>query len=181
MPPRVQQVTGIRIKHPELGEALETIVEHITASDKLSGVDGSGQVAAPTAPSQLQVSAGTDGSVEFAITDDAVVVQQGGGPSQPSPICYFIEFSTDKNFTNPLPLTHQAGAIRNGRIFVGQQAWYFRCYSQYPGSNPSAFSNVAGPIQVTLLPRGQPPTSLPRKGTGSSLMGRAGAGFGRFS
>ena len=103
-------------------------------------------------------------------------------------IRYFTEVATDPSFTRPLVIDHGASRTRHPITLPTKDdsgstvKYYFRSYSQYPGSDPSppqvyggaspTAVTMAGSTQMTLLP------SM-GSGTGAGNGSQGGHGLGK--
>src|SRR5689334_20859267 len=95
---------------------------------------------------------------------------------------YFLETDTDPSF--PRPLVNHFGTSRSPAPFQlpslddnnVQQTYYFRAYSQYPGSDPSPKVVLGGSTPTGLQPTGTTAmTLLPSTGSGTAAAdGRQG-------
>lgn len=93
-------------------------------------------------------------------------------------ITYFLEYSTSVNFSQPHVIT--LGATRNWRGFLGNLTLYWRAYSQYRQSAPSATVYFGAPTAV-VGGGAAGPTLQPSAGSGTapSAGTLGGSGFGR--
>jgi hypothetical protein len=88
-------------------------------------------------------------------------------------ITYFVEFATDSGFVKIFH--HEAWhSVRNQNVFVGNQTFYVRAYSQLQGSAPS--QPVASPQNPLTGGGVAPPTQQTYQGSGNSSIGAAGYG-----
>lgn len=86
-------------------------------------------------------------------------------------INYYVDYSTDPGFS--APVTHHLGPSRDARIPVGNQPLYYRAYSGYPTSSPSApvYHGGVSPIPVTAA--GSTPPPVPSgQGSGTGFPGQ---------
>ena len=167
---KIGQLAQIKGESPYVYEALTQLVNAVNAVGRATGVDPSGRISAPAPIGSLNVTA-AGGIFDLAITDHSSV-HRG--------IFYFAESDTTPAFARPY--VHFLGSSRNHRVALGNQTLYWRAYSQYLGSDPSA--------PVTF---GTPPTAVTGGGTaaGPALQlsqgsgtapGTAGAsGFGKLT
>lgn len=156
-------------KDPLLGEALDDVLA------KVANVAAQ-TVAAPTGvtPAPPQVSAVTvtaaDGVFDAVISDNNPVSRG---------LNYFLEYSDNVGFTAPTVL--DLGASRNWRGYLGNLTLYFRGYSQYPTSAPSAPTYFGNP--TTVVGGGAAgPTPNPSAGSGTAQDNGedGGSGFGKL-
>jgi hypothetical protein len=171
-------LSQIENENPKLGQYLrQYIAKSIERTAQNAAVSPTGTVAAPQAPSGLSVAAAGE-IVHVSVTDNARI-NRG--------INYFTEISpNDPSFRQPIVYHH--GTSRTPPPFSlptkdgsgNQISYYFRSYSQYAGSKPSArtvFNNgaavtLAGSTELDLLPS-------TGSGTASGNGSQGGQGFGR--
>jgi len=104
---------------------------------------------------------------------------------------YFVEYDTDPGF--PQPQVIHMGTSRNHPPFVlpskndggDNVSYYFRAYSQYPGSEPSETQVFGGTTPTAVTPGAATPTLLtllPSSGSGTAAPTgqQGGYGFGKF-
>ena len=165
----VPEIESARQIDARLYEALKKIIAGINALGVRIGVDPHGTIAAPPAPADISVSA-ADGIFDIAVKD----------PSSPMHgINYFLESATNAAFLNPT--VYDLGATRNARIQLGNQALYWRTYSQYLGSNPSPPTTFGGPAPTAVTGGGpNGPAPNPPQGSGANPAGSGGGGFGTY-
>lgn len=171
-------------QHPEIGKYLATVLERIqTAVNVLgtnAGVDPTGaKLPAPAPIQQFSVKSDGNGTIHGVISDNNEI-QRG--------IHYFAEYSTSPDFTRPIPV--HMGTSRtmvpltlphkddNGNVIN----YYFRAFSQYPGSDPGekvhfggdtpTAVNSGGPVQMSLFPS-------TGSGTAQNSGEEGGSGFGK--
>jgi hypothetical protein len=161
------QIAKIKSESPYTYEALSHIVAAVNSIGRATGVDPSGSIAAPAPIGGISVVA-ADGIFDVAITDNSAV-NRG--------IYYFAESDTTPAFA--APHVYFLGSSRNLRVSLGNQTLYWRGYSQYLGSQPSAavaFGAPATPV-VGGGAAGPPPQASSGSGTASGAAG--GSGFGK--
>lgn len=121
---------------PELGaklyEALTDIVGRQSNLEQQVNGNAQGQPAAPPAINALKVTA-QNGHFSAAITDNGNVFRG---------IQYYIEHADNPQFTNPTVV--HLGDSRNWDKFLGNTTRYFRAYSSYASSPPSAAAYHGG-------------------------------------
>lgn len=123
---QIRNLEYIRSKDPRLFEAFQDIIaQQNNVSQQING-NVTGQPQAPPNINKLEVTAG-NGHFSAAITDLSTVYRGIG---------YFLEHADNPQFTNP-QIIH-LGATRNWTGFLGNCTRYFRAYSAYASSPPSA-------------------------------------------
>ena len=169
-------------QHPELGQylgtALQRIQDGLNALGDHIGADPTGTMPAPPPVQALDVKA-KDGLIQATVSDN--------NPIQKN-LHWFVEYDTDPNFTKP----HVAhlGVSRSMRPVTlpakddngNDQKFYFRAYSQYPGSHPSEPIHYGGTTPAAVNPGGSIEMSLlPSTGSGTAQSSgeQGGAGFGK--
>ena len=160
---------------PRTGETLKAIRDAINQGHATVGVDPTGPYPTPTAPASLAVTA-TGGWFDAIITD--ANPQRG--------LSYFLDWSTDAAFS--LPRTEYLGPGRSKYIQLGNQTLFWRCYSQYFGSNISAYTYFGTQANPTAVVGGgaAAPVPMPSGGTGAgpsagaSPFPPAGVGYGQL-
>jgi hypothetical protein len=170
-------------QHPEignyLGEALQQIQDAINTTARHAAVDATGPLEPPPPIQRLNVKVSADGHVQATI-DDHSNVQRG--------VRYFVESSTDKSFRQPHVLPLSTSRFLPPTLFPAKddngqpQVFYFRAYSQYPGSKPSPFVHFGGSSPTPVAPGGTTQiTLLPSTGSGTAPNDgqRGHSGFGR--
>ena len=155
---KIGQLAQIKSESPYVYEALTQIVNGVNAVGLATGVDPSGTIDPPATIGSLSVLA-ADGIFDLAITDNSAV-RRG--------IFYFAESDTTPSFGQPR--VYFLGSSRNLRIMLGNQTLYWRAYSQYLGSDPSA--------PVTF---GMPATAVSGGGTAAGPALQASTGSGTAS
>ena len=134
----VSQLAPLKARDPYLYETLTKIVSAVNAASASAGVDPATPAPAPTPIATLTVQA-ANGWFDIAIAD----------PSNQRPgLFYFAESDTSPGFNHPR--VYVLGASRNLYVQLGNQTLYWRSYSQYIGSQPSAPVTFGSPpIAVT--------------------------------
>jgi len=157
-------------RYAEAFKAIENALNTIASQTAASAAGP--QISSPR-PANLQVSA-AGGVYDIAITDDAPI-QRG--------VEYFLEYSTTPAFNQPTVI--HLGTTRNHRVFLGNQTFYWRAYSQYgPASAPSAPVYFGGSQNPTPVAGGGTitgPIPLASKGSGTAKSDGldGGAGYGK--
>jgi len=183
MPLSIDKEMAFLRQIPEFGqylaEALRRIQEGVNNLGQNVAVDPAGTIPAPPTIQQLTVKSNGNGLVHAVINDS--------NPIQKN-LHYFVEYDTDPSF--PQPHVVHLGASRsmppinlpakddNGNA----QKFYFRAYSQYPGSHPGAAVQHGGATATAVDPGGtQQMTLLSSTGSGTAQpTGQQGAsGFGK--
>lgn len=174
-----QFLKQIKNKDPHLGMFLETWFDQVNVALSQAGVDIKGKQQPPPPLAGLNVSSGSD-HVHVTINDPSAIKKS---------LRYFVEWSAnDPTFAQPH--IEDLGASR-GKVLPlpakngsgGAQTYYFRAYSQYPGSDPQSkhqyFGAKGNPTAVTLT--GSSTLNLlpsPGSGTGRADGTQGGAGLG---
>jgi hypothetical protein len=165
---KIGQLARIKSESPYTYEALTQIVNAVNSLGRATGVDPSGTIDPPAPIGRLSVTA-ADGIFDLAITDNSSV-HRG--------IFYFAESDTTPAFSQPR--VHFMGSSRNLRVALGNQTLYWRAYSQYLGSDPSApvtFGSPATPVTGGGAAAGPP--LQPSQGSGTAPGTEGGSGFGQ--
>lgn len=164
----VAQLAPIKDRDPYLYETLTKIVTSLNATSQRAGVDPSTPAPAPTPVASMTVQA-SNGWFDISITD----------PSNSRPgLFYFTESDTTPAFS--APRVYFMGASRNLYVQLGNQTLFWRAYSQYIGSLPSAPITFGSPPTAVSGGGAAGPTPLPSSGSGVPPNGRlrGGNGFG---
>jgi len=165
----VSQLAPIKNRDPYLYETLAKIVSAVNATSVRAGVDPSTPAPAPTPIAALTVQS-SNGWFDISITD----------PSNARPgLFYFAESDTTPGFNHPR--VYFMGASRNLYVQLGNQTLYWRAYSQYIGSQPSAAVNFGNPPAAVTGGGATGPAPQPSQGSGalnSSGSAPGGNGFG---
>ncbi len=164
----IAQLAPLKDRDPYLYETLTKVVAAVNAAGRRAGLDPSIALPAPAPIAALQVQA-ANGWFDLAIQD----------PNAARPgLFYFAESDTTPAFA--APRVYFLGASRNLYVQLGNQTLYWRAYSQYVGSNPSAPVTFGNPPAGVTGGGATGPTPLPSSGSG--FLGRAtvrgGNGFG---
>src|SRR5882762_11981539 len=164
----VAQLAPMKDRDPYLYETLVKIVSAVNATSANAGVDPATASPAPPAIAALKVQAG-NGWFDLAITDPAV--------TRPG-LFYFAESDVTPAFF--APRVYFLGASRNLYVQLGNQTLYWRAYSQYIGSLPSAPVSFGAPPTAVAGGGATGPAPLPSSGSGVFPNGvpRSGNGFG---
>jgi hypothetical protein len=148
---------------PDLGaklyEALTDIANnHATLAQQVNG-NSTGQPTPPPPINGVNVT-GQNGHFNIAISHDAAIYRG---------IRYYAEYDSSPNFSNPqvVPM----GDSRNHNVFLGNGAYYWRAYSAYATSAPSAPAYHGGSLT---------PAAVSGGGSvgGPALQGSQGSGTG---
>ena len=164
----VAQLAPLKGGDPYLYETLVKIVSAVNATSQNAGVDPATPSPAPMPIAALKVQA-ANGWFDLAITDPAA--------SRPG-LFYFAESDVTPAFS--APRVYFLGASRNLYVQLGNQTLYWRAYSQYVGSLPSAPVTYGTPPIAVVGGGASGPTPLPSSGSGALANGliRGGNGFG---
>jgi hypothetical protein len=123
---KIGQLAQIKSESPYVYEALTQVVGGVNAVGRATGVDPSGTIAArddrqPERPGRRRhLRSGHHGQFGGAIAG------------------FFISRNLTRRPSFSQPYVHFLGSSRNLRIAMGNQTLYWRAYSQYLGSDPSA-------------------------------------------
>jgi hypothetical protein len=155
---------------PRLYDALNRIVTAVNNLGRGVGVDPVGATAAPAPLAALSVTA-AGGIFDVAITDNSPLVRG---------ISYFVESDSTPAFAQPH--VYSLGPSRNARFSLGNLTLYWRAYSQYLGSAPSApiaFGNPPNAVAGGGATSG--PAQQPSAGSGTAAGNgqQGGSGFGK--
>jgi hypothetical protein len=164
----VAQLAPLKDRDPYLYETLAKIVAAVNATGQRAGVDSSTPSPAPPPIAAIAVRA-SNGWFDISISD----------PSDARPgLFYFVESDTTPAFA--APRVYFMGASRNLYVQLGNQTLYWRGYSQYIGSMPSAPVTFGGPATPVTGGGSSGPAPLPSSGSGALPNGllRGGNGFG---
>lgn len=148
----------IERRDPFVGETFRTIQDAVNRAGITVGVDPSPAATypPPTAPTSLSVAA-ENGFFDCVITD--ANPQRG--------VVYFLDYSTTPNFG--APRTISLGPARTEYKQLGNQTLYWRCYSQFQGSNISGYTYFGTQAAPTPVVGGgsSGPAPMPSAGTGA--------------
>jgi len=168
----VRHLNYLREKDAKLYELVTDLQSGIERLSTQLAANPNGDMPTPPPVSSVTVSA-SNGIFSAAIFDNNPVLRG---------ITYFLEISTVPEFM-PRPYVISLGPSRNWVGFLGSGTWYFRAYSQYPSSGPSAvvyFGTSTAPTAVTG--GGSVPTPPLATGAGSGTARSdgtsTGAGYG---
>jgi hypothetical protein len=158
--------------------ALQRIEDAVNALGTNSAVAPKGKVPPPPQIQQLNVKTDGNGLVH-AVISDANPINKG--------LHYFVEYSTDSAFSQPHVVHLGASRSMNPIMLPAKddngnpQKFWFRAYSQYPGSDPSSPQHFGGNTPTAVDPGGAAQmTLLPSTGSGTAPNSgqRGGSGFG---
>lgn len=162
----IPQLAQVKARDPYVYESLQQVVSAINSLGRATGVDPSGSIAQPAPVGGISVLA-ADGIFDIAITDNSAV-HRG--------IYYFAEADTSPNFT--APRIYFMGSSRNLRVALGNLTLYWRGYSQYIGSTPSAAVTFGSPATAVAGGGSAGPTLQASSGSGTATGQQGGSGFG---
>ena len=164
----IAQLAPLKTRDPYLYETLAKIVSAVNATSQNAGVDPATPAPAPQPIAALTVQS-ANGWFDLAISDPAA--------SRPG-LFYFAESDVTPGFTSPR--VYFLGASRNLYLQLGNQTLYWRAFSQYVGSLPSAPVTYGSPAIAVAGGGASGPTPLPSSGSGTRANGllRGGNGFG---
>ena len=164
----VAQLAPIKDRDPYLYETLVKIVSSVNATSQRAGVDPATPAPAPSPIASLAVQA-SNGWFDISVAD----------PSDARPgLFYFAESDTTPAFG--APRVYFMGASRNLYVQLGNQTLFWRAYSQYIGSLPSAPVTFGSPPMALSGGGTTGPTPMLSSGSGVLPNGRlrGGNGFG---
>jgi hypothetical protein len=163
----LSQLAQIKKESPYTYEALTQVVTAVNSIGRATGVDPTGEISAPSPIGGISVVA-ADGIFDVAITDNSAV-NRG--------IYYFAESDTTPGFS--APHVYFLGSSRNLRVSLGNQTLYWRGYSQYLGSQPSAPVAFGSPATAVVGGGAAGPAPQSSSGSGTASGGSGGSGFGK--
>jgi hypothetical protein len=163
------QLKHIESADPRLHDALHRIVTAVNNLGRGVGVDPAGATAPPAAIAAVSVTA-ANGIFDIAITDNSPLVRG---------IQYFVESDSTPGFTQPH--VYSLGPSRNARFALGNLTLYWRGYSQYLGSAPSAPVAFGNPPTAVAGGGAAGPAPQPSAGSGTAPGSgqQGGSGFGK--
>src|SRR5213082_1610042 len=162
----VAQLASLKDRDPYLYETLVKIVAAVNATSRRAGVDPNTPAPAPSPIASVSVQA-SNGWFDISIAD----------PSDARPgLFYFAESDTTPAFG--APRVYFIGASRNLYLQLGNQTLYWRAYSQYIGSLPSAPITFGTPPTAIAGGGASGPTPMPSQGSGALANGFAPSGNG---
>lgn len=166
---QLPQLKHVESADPKLYSALKAVVEAVNNLGRGTGVDPAGAISPPSAPAAISVHGG-DGIFDIAITDNSPLVRG---------ISYFVESDTTPAFAQPH--VYALGPSRNARLALGNLTLYWRAYSQYPGSDPSAMTAFGNPPLAVVGGGVAGPAQQPSSGSGTApgTGQQGGSGYGR--
>jgi len=159
--------------------ALQRIEDAVNALGKNSAVAPKGKIPSPPQVNALTVKTDGNGLVH-AVVSDSNPIAKG--------LHYFVEYSTDPAFSQPHVVHLGASRSMNPITLPASdddgnpQRFFFRAYSQYPGSDPGAPQHFGGDTPTPIDPGGTAQmTLIPSTGSGTAPNDgqRGGSGFGR--
>ena len=170
----VRNLNYIRGKDARLYEAIIDIRSGLERMARQVVANPSGQMPSPPQISSLTVAA-ANGVFSAQIYDNNPVLRG---------IEYFIEYSSTSNFQAGKFYVAHLGPSRDWQAFLGNVTMYFRAYSSYPTSEPSAPVYYGPPNNPTAVVGGgtiTPPTRPAGAGSGTSPSDGSlgGSGYGR--
>ena len=162
-----------------LGEAFRKLVDGTNLLGQNSAVDAVGTMPEPPTVQQLQVKTNGAGLVHAVINDQNTIQRN---------LHYFVEYDTNPAFTQPHVVHLGASRSMNPITLPAMddngnpQQFYFRAYSQYPGSTPGQPVHFGGETPTPVNPGGtQQMTLIPSTGSGTAQASgqQGGSGFGK--
>jgi|SRR5580692_11781741 hypothetical protein len=124
--PNLDRIRAIPDIGPFLYEALHSVQAQATSVEQQVNANPTGQPQAPPAINSLKVT-GQNGHFQIAIQDSSPIYRD---------IHYWAEHASNQNFTDPVVI--HMGQSRNYNEFLGNVGRYWRAYSSYSSSPPSA-------------------------------------------
>lgn len=164
----IAQLAPLKNRDPYLYETLTNIVSAVNSTSQRAGVDPSTPAPAPSPIASMSVQA-ANGWFDISIAD----------PSDSRPgLFYFAESDVTPAFS--APRVYFMGASRNLYVQLGNQSLYWRGFSQYIGSLPSAPVVFGSPPTAVAGGGASGPAPQPSRGSGALSNGlvRGGNGFG---
>lgn len=165
----VRNLEYLRSKDPRLFEALQDIIKnHANLAQQVNG-NSSGQPLPPPSVGGMLVQA-QNGHFQISIQDSGQIYRG---------IQYHVEHADNPHFINSH--TVHLGPRRNENLFLGNTTRYFRAYSSYDSSPPSApvyHGSQVQPIAVSGGGSVGPPDFLPSEGSGTGQPGQGLSGPG---
>src|SRR5690348_16493241 len=159
----ISQLAPLKDRDPYLYETLVKIVASVNATSQRAGVDPSTPAPAPSPIASITVQA-ANGWFDISVAD----------PSDARPgLFYFAESDVTPAFSTPR--VYFMGASRNLYVQLGNQALFWRAYSQYIGSQPSSPVTFGSPPIAVAGGGSTGPAPLPSSGNGVL---RGANGFG---
>lgn len=175
-----QFLKQIKNQNPHLGNYLESMFDAVNVALNHVGIDVKGNVQPPSPIAGLNVTSGSD-QVHVTINDNSVLNKN---------VQYLVEWSAgDPSFA--APHVEDLGSSRGKVLSLAAKTslgaphnYYFRAYSQYPGSNPQTkkayWGSPGNPTAVTLS-GSSTLDYLPSQGSGTGradgTQGGAGLGY----
>jgi hypothetical protein len=165
--PNLAFIRNIPLIGDRLYEAFNQIQIQSQATEAQTNTNPTAEPAAPPPINAVQVTTGPGGEFQIAISDSNQISRG---------INYFAEHADNPWFQNPHVI--DMGQSRNHSTYLGAQSLYWRAYSSYSGSPPSApayHGSAAVPLPVT---GGVPGTRAPSQGSGTGAPGQGLQGPG---
>ena len=147
------QLNHVETSDPRLADSLRRIVDAVNTLGVGTGVDPAGATESPTPIASLNVIA-ANGIFDIVLTDNSPITRG---------ISYFVESDVTPGFNQPH--VYSLGASRNLRVALGNLTLYWRAYSQYLGSAPSAPAAFGAPPSVVVGGDSAGPALQPSSGT----------------
>jgi len=183
MPVSVEKERSFIRQIPLVGQYLDDALGKIESGLNNLGqnlsADPNGNVTMPPVVQQLTVKTNGTGIVHAVVTDN--------NPIQKN-LHYFVEYDTTPSFAQP-HVVHLGPSRTMHPIQLpalddngNPQQFYFRAYSQYPGSHPSGPIHLGGDVPTPVNPGGaQKMTLIPSTGSGTAQPTgqQGGSGFGK--
>lgn len=151
----------------QLAEGFQTVQNELTAIKSQGNFSGSTQPAAPPKIDAFLVTTGPGGEFQLQITDNGQISRG---------INYWAEHDTSPAFSNPHVI--DMGQSRNFDAHLGNQTIFWRAYSSYASSPPSApvyHGSASAPLPVT---GGVAGPRAPSQGSGTAAPAHGAQGPG---
>jgi hypothetical protein len=163
------QLKHVEASDPRLADSLRRIVDAVNALGVGTGVDPAGATESPMPIASINVIA-ANGIFDIALTDNSPITRG---------ISYFVESDVTPGFNQPH--VYSLGPSRNLRVALGNLTLYWRAYSQYLGSAPSAPVAFGAPPSAVVGGGSAGPALQPSQGSGTAAGTgqQGGSGFGR--
>jgi hypothetical protein len=164
---RLPNLPYIKSKDARLYETIKAVQDQAATIQQQTNSNATGPVDPPPAIAGVHVSTGPGGEFQVSITDTGEISRG---------VNYFAEHADNPHFSNPHVI--DMGQSRNLSVHMGSQKLYWRAYSSYSGSMPSApayHGSAAAPLAVL---GGVPGIRSQSQGSGTGAPGQGLQGPG---